>query len=74
MKYLKKLPWIGQQREIDDLRADIIGIKKALIKARVANFVLIHDYRHGDNLSYDITQPISLEQLRKDVDELLELD
>jgi len=74
MRILRKLPWVNQQREINDLREDIASIKKALIKARVANFVLVHDYRRDDKLKYDIAQPISLEQLRNDVDELMELE
>lgn len=58
-----KWPWTKNAEDIAWLRAEVRGIKQALIDARVYNFVMVKNYRKGDKLVYEYPKSIKSEDL-----------
>lgn len=68
-----KWPWVRNREIISCIQHRIDNIEKKLIKARVADFIVIEQYRRDDKIQYQILDmPISLEDLLSRIERLEE--
>lgn len=65
-----KWPWTANKERINIILHQLELIMQALIDARVANFIMVKNYRKGDKFTYEMPDTIKLENLLERIEQL----